>query len=209
MKKGIAILIFLVLIAASAFAEGFSLKAGGGLILDLSFHNGSSSSAADSYEGYSYLKFGGYGFFDATFVEADISIVYYSMTSVTKKRTGYLDDDWSGTAAISFSIMAKLPIGLRSITVFPLIGINYNLVLNFSNTSGMTLVSTGDFNQFGILAGGGFDFFFSRALFLRTEALFTLRFAGGTMKNMASTTPGGDTTLGMGPRVKTGIGYRF
>jgi len=75
----------------------------------------------------------------------------------------------------------------------------------------------GDWSQIGFLAGLGLDLPFSSALFLRAEALFHLRLPSKFMsdlvdKNKATFNNYGgsiDTTFGMGPRVKIGIGYRF
>ena len=127
---------------------------------------------------------------------------------------------------LGFSLLGKYPLNMGRVTVFPLLGINYNLVLSMKDKDGTSIEDSGsgyeasDFSQFGILAGGGLDFPLSGALFFRAEAFFELRFASKVMDDVKTKMatlitmmmPGAvtiDTTLGMGPRFKIGLGYKF
>ena len=78
MKKYLLVLVIFAL-ATGAFAQ-VSLSAGGGLIFDWSFNNGIKN-GGDKL-GMQILSIGGFGFFDATYVEADLYFAY-------GKNTGY------------------------------------------------------------------------------------------------------------------------
>ena len=224
MKKGLFALILLLLVAAGGFAQT-TTSIGGGVLLDWSGNNGLEANfmGAKAYVGYRNLSFGGFIFFDATYVEADVSFAYGMITGVEEDLavgSGMKDifDDASALQ-LCFSIMGKYPINMGSVTVFPLVGINYNYVLSLRDKDGKTIdepgIKSSDFSQFGFLIGGGLDFSFSGNLFLRTEALFQFRLASKIMDDMVDATNyfAGmkvfDTTWGMGPRFKLGFGYRF
>jgi hypothetical protein len=74
-----------------------------------------------------------------------------------------------------------------------------------------------DLSQFGILGGTGMDFGINDKLYLRAEALFQFRFASKYTKDIKDTldplaTVFGGTqknTVGMGPVIKIGVGYKF
>jgi len=218
-KKVLMSLVLLTMVTASAvFAQGISLAAGGGLLLDWSVNNG----IKVEYHGESLsisldnLSFGGFGFFDATYAEADVSFAYGSLTGTEKGRIG--SHSASGTEEkesalqLGFSLLGKYPIKLGGFTIFPLLGFNYNIVLSAWDKNGKP--DDDDLSQFGFLAGAGLDFPFTDALFLRAEALFQLRLAGKSQHDAAedlkkATPYDVNTTLGLGPRIKVGVGYKF
>jgi hypothetical protein len=86
-------LLMATLLAGGAFAQ-FSLSAGGGLLFDYSGNNGISGKVEyydfygggyysfDYYGGFRCMSIGGYGFFDATYVEVDMSFSYGMVTFV-------------------------------------------------------------------------------------------------------------------------------
>ena len=114
------------------------------------------------------------------------------------------------TLQFAFSLLGKYPFRLGSITLFPLIGFDYNIVTS-------ALDGDIDLSQFGFLGGLGLDFNLNDHLFLRGEAMFHLRLASKAMKDFEDIIPilsegiplDTKTTLGVGPRIKLGIGYRF
>jgi len=216
MKRGISVLALLAIVATGAFAQvdftpqGFSMAAGGGLLFDWSGNNGIEnfkSAGLSGYLGFRNLSFGGYGFFDATYAEMDVSLAYGSITYVYD-YPGHKGTESGGSAIqLGFSLLGKYPIGLGGFTLFPLLGADYNLVLSSKDRNGRPEDNPGDASQFGLLVGAGLDFPLSGALFLRGETLFHLRFPSKDMKDTAS--GGASTTLGMGPRIKIGVGYKF
>jgi len=211
MKKSISILALLAIIATGAFAQGFPppMSAGGGLLFDWSFNNGVETkiSGKRAYTGINALSFGGFGFFDATYAEVDVSFAYGLLTLASDADGSKDSKDLGSALQLGFTLLGKYPIGLGGFTLFPLLGADYNLVLSVKNKDGSSESKPGEYSQFGLLAGAGLDFPLTSALYLRGEALFHLRFASKLMTDIASS--GDSTTLGMGPRIKIGVGYKF
>jgi hypothetical protein len=205
MKRSILILALLAIAATGAFAQGFSLATGGGGLFDWSFNNG--VKADSEYVGFRALSFGGFVFFDATYAELDVSFAYGMGTGVIDLTDEKRTEDLGNELQLGFTLLGKFPIGSGRFIFFPLLGADYNLVLSAKDKNGISDDHPGDGSQFGLLGGVGFDLHFTKALFLRTEALFHFRFASKEMKDSAPS--GASTTFGMGPRVKIGVGYRF
>lgn len=210
MKKSIAILILLIFAASGLFAQDFSLRAGGGGLFDWSFKNGVENKDKDFY-GMRNLSLGGFLFFDAAYVEIDACFAFGFLTkespSKSAERAGSL---LQGSA----SILLKYPLDFGRVTFFPLLGANYNMVFASRDADAVKLYdSISDnfkyLNQIGLLGGAGVDVFLKGSFFLRIEALYELRFANKVMKDDADAAPDLYTTLGMGPRVKVGVGYKF
>jgi opacity protein-like surface antigen len=213
MKKSISILALLAIIATGAFAQGFPfpMSAGGGLLLDWSGNNGIDNAklgGKTGYFGYRLLSIGGFGFFDATYAELDVSFAYGSATYVYDFPGTNDNEDGGSALQLGFTLLGKYPIDWNGFTLFPLLGADYNLVLSSKDKNGKPEDNPGDNSQFGILAGAGLDYPLSSALFLRGEALFHLRLPSKDAKDAAKQS-GGDTTFGMGPRIKVGVGYKF
>jgi len=227
MKKSISILALLAIVATGAFAQGFSMAAGGGLLFDWSITGNGYKGTIDaqgllgrpgSYEGIvQNLSFGGFGFFDATYAELDVSFAYGMLKGKTKgEYYGFTLGGVIGDATelqLAFTLLGKYPIGLGGFTLFPLLGADYNMVLSMWDKNA-SYKKTMDNNQFGLLGGVGFDILFSSALFLRAEAMFHLRFPSKLWRDMAATTSAGGyhdfkATYGMGPNIKIGLGYKF
>jgi len=213
MKRGISILALFAIVATGAFAQWFPppMSAGGGLLFDWSFNNGVETNISGSKVsmGLRNLSFGGFGFFDATYAELDVSFAYGLLTMVTDGPGMNGTDDFGSALQLGFSLLGKYPLNLASLpfTLYPLLGVDYNLVLSVKNKDGDSADHPGDLNQFGLLAGAGLDFPLTGALYLKGEVLFHLRFASKLMKDTASS--GDSTTFGMGPRIKIGVGYKF
>jgi len=205
MKKRISILVLLAFVAAGAFAQRVGMSVGGGLLFDYSANNG--VSAADYYAGIRNSSFGGFIFFDATYAEVDVSFARGNLTSVYEKGNNSGTADMGSAMQLGFSLLGKYPVRRGYFTFFPLLGVNYNVVLSGSDPDGNKFDKPGNLSQFGIQGGAGMDYNLTHALYLRGEALFQLRLASKTMNDAAT----GDTstTLGMGPVVKVALGYRF
>ena len=219
MKKSISILILFVMVTAGAFA--FNLSVGGGLLFDLSLNNGTKVDGVNN--SIQNTSFGGFAFFDATYVEIDMSFAYgllkYNYSYDGMSRSG----DYGNIMQLNFGVLGKFPFNLGVITLFPLLGVNYNVALSGKYASGV-LISDGLYyydaggesienpmelmSQLGFLGGAGVDIFLSRSLYLRGEALFQLRLPAKEAREVANSN-GGTATLGMGPRLKFGVGYQF
>ena len=212
MIKKFFILALLAIIATGAFALDISMAAGGGLLFDWSFNNGVEFNTGGQKGSFSMeiLSFGGFGFFDATYAELDVSFAYGSLTGHTEYPGAKKTQDIGSALQLGFTLLGKYPIYMGDFTVFPLLGVGYNMWLSAKDENNRAWDHPGDNSQFGILAGAGLDFPlpFSDALFLRAEALLNLRFASKEI-NDAAKSSSGDTTLGLGPRIKIGVGYMF
>jgi len=205
MKKFIVVTILLALAAGGAFAQ-LSMSAGGGALFDFSTNNGAKDGG--DLEGFRILSFGGYVFFDATYVEADVYFAYGKNTAYQKVGGSSDSEDSGSSTQLGFSLLGKYPIELGSITIFPLLGVNYNMVLVYKYPGGDEFKdSIEKLSQFGILGGIGMDYFITDSLYLRAEGLFHLRFP--TKRWNDSAVDGAKATLGMGPVVKVGLGYKF
>jgi len=215
-KKALLSLVLLAIITTGAFAQGFSLAAaGGGLFLDWSGNNSVKHRRASA--GYNNLSFGAFGFLDATYAELDADFAFGLLSTYYNGDAGHLPG-WgvhggtmvSNMLQLGFTLLGKYPIGLGGFTLFPLFGADYNLVLSIEQKNYGSVEKPMEFSQFGLLAGAGLDFPFSKALLLRGEALFHIRFPNKSLKdNEAILGSGASTTLGMGPRFKVGLGYRL
>jgi outer membrane protein W len=226
MKKSIFVLALLAIVATGAFAQGFSMSAGGGGLFDYSLNNGFKVSidvpgiSGSNVVTVQNLSFGGYGFFDATYAELDVSFAYGRITGKYEASGVFawmsdMDLGVGNALQLGFTLLGKFPIGLGGFTLFPLLGADYNIVLSYKNQNG-NYGKHMDLSQFGLLGGVGFDFPFSKALFLRAEAMFHFRFfdklTNDAIKSF-ETVAGGygslDKKYGMGPRIQIGLGYRF
>jgi len=237
MKKSISLLVLLALVAGGAFAAGFGLSVGGGLIVDYSGGNGYKV----SYDGPAYFasrygetetvkynntSFGFYGFFDATYVEIDIG---YARGSIKPKYQGFSGLS-IGANQLFISLLGKYPIELAKgkFVIFPLLGVSYNRVISAS-VIGFTMDEPGKLSQFGIQGGVGLDFNLTKKLFLRAETLIQVRLpnsymndekddAEKTVKDYNDSYAAGvygkasvdfKKKLGIGPVIKVAVGYKF
>ena len=186
MKKSISILVLLALVASGAFAQAFSLSAGGGVQFDLGVPTSDYLDGVDMF-------IGGHVFFDATYAELGAGVGYYRLT----------DPELYG-AALRFSLLGKYPFDLGGFSLFPLLGIRFSVPLNMSyDGNSVDEFEVGDYVRFGFQVGAGADFPLGRSVFMRTSLLFNLDlFAPGE-------DPFDDGLYSLGPTVKVGVGYRF
>jgi hypothetical protein len=206
-KKVLMGLIFLAIIVTGAFAQGFSLAAGGGALFDYNVGDFLKDSTGRKGE-FKNLSFGGFGFFDATYVELDVNFAY-GLFDANYNFSYSLSATNNSALQLGFTLLGKYPISLGGFALFPLLGADYNRVLSYMQENKYLYAKPGGDSQFGLLAGAGLDFPFSNALFLRAEALFHLRFPSKNVNDGAKLIPGASTGLGFGPRIKIGVGYRL
>jgi len=218
MKRGISILALFAIVATGAFAQWFPppMSAGGGLLFDWSGGNGTKMEALGRSASVDVqnLSFGGFGFFDATYAELDVNFAY-GLVKYNVDMFGPKTTEDANALQLGFTLLGKYPISLAGLpfTFFPLLGVDYNLVLSVDWKDGKSEKNPGDWSQFGLLAGAGLDYPLTSALYLRGEALFHIRFANKAMSDGVDEYKkagiSAETTLGLGPRIKIGVGYRF
>ena len=237
MKNVIALLIIFLCLVTGLSAMDMSL--GGGFHFDMNTGSGLKYEFGNENKyslGYDVMSFGGFLFFDLSYAIIDINFAFGSIGMVCKengKRIDFVDNERQAgnMTQLGFSILGKYPMEMGSITFFPLLGINYNMVLTLKDKNGETQqegddngelvdVNPSTWNQFGILAGIGLDFPFNDNLFLRGQVLFQMRLPTSDRSEMADkwnkyakdigeTGLKATATAGFGPRIQIGIGYKF
>jgi len=169
--------------------------------------------------------FGAWLFADATFAEMSLAFrvgtaVQWSEGTATagggfgsSSTTFATGERNSGSfTAMDISLVGKFPFSLRggSISLFPLLGVGYNIVLStsidgesFSDLTGGKSVS--ELSTFRVHFGAGSDFNISETLFFRATLLGNYRFAPRYFSNFD-----GHTGFGtIGGTVRLGVGIRL
>jgi opacity protein-like surface antigen len=200
----------ITLIAGGAFAQ-IKFSAGGGGLFDFSGNNGYKYDDW-FYYGYRNTSFGGFIFFDVTYAELDVNFAYGSISPVAEIlgiKLTTSDSEKLSAMQLGFSLLGKYPINLGSFTVFPMLGVDYNIVISVKDKDGNKDPNPGYWNQFGFLAGVGGDFNITKSIFIRAEGLFHIRLPNKNMKDAIGDDDDVSATWGMGPRIKIGVGFRF
>jgi hypothetical protein len=219
-KTGLLVLVLAAFAAAGAFAlPEFKISAGAGGYFTSDFGGGVEASMG----GYTmsvktpYAGGGGFAFLDATYAELSLGFFGGGGTSKTEMPAGFGSSeeiDFSITG-LDIGLLGKYPFAVSDkLTVFPLLGITYRVMLSVKEKeSGIEYDDPGDFSALWFKLGGGLDYSFTDALFLRGDLLYGLRLANKMEKDMIDDMdyPGADTKalLGHGLEVKLAIGYRF
>jgi len=216
--------------AGNAFAieaPQFGLSIGGGLDFDGGGIGGMQSDQDSNFRhGVENYGFGAWLFADATFAELSVAFrvgpaVQWSEGTATAGggmfgggvMTFATGERKSGSfTAMDISLVGKFPFSLRggSISLFPLLGAGYNIVLStsiddksFSDITGGKSVS--ELSTFRIHFGVGSDFDISETLFFRAALLGNYRFAPSYFSNFDGHTGFGD----IGGTVQLGVGIRL
>jgi len=221
MKKCSLILILLILfISMGAFAQTFSMSIGVGGLFDWNLNSGVEikTGGATAYDKIHNMSFGGFLFFDATYAEISACFGYGLIANVYDNGVSKGRVQAGSLMQVSAGILLKYPLDLGRITFFPLLGAEYNMVFVSKDKDGNKVPDNvsdtlKNFSQFGLLGGAGIDIFLKKGLFLRVETLYQIRFAGKATRDAADAAAGPGisaySTLGMGPLVKVGVGYKF
>jgi|GEM_PF-922236 len=166
-------------------------------------------------------------FVDAKYIEADVgymtslkgytqSISFSSGLPAVGTETAKDEiDTW-----ISLTALFKYPFKLKNVDVFPLAGFefNYNLSAKDSDGNDLKPAMTDDqkavLNQLWLMAGAGADFKFSKALYLRPEALVGFKFLSQFEKDNIETAEAvagveNSSIIDLKIEVSVAVGYRF
>ncbi|MDR1972663.1 MAG: porin family protein [Treponema sp.] len=205
MKK--ALMALALTVSTTAFAEipAFQLSAGVGALLDLGFAK--ADRAGQEYYSRSTVGFGSYGFLDATFAELDIS--YYAGTSKMTLRRVYSEDKGRFNA-LNIGLLGKFPFDLGRVTLFPLMGIDYQVTLSFIDGSRLNYTdATEYFSALWFKFGAGMDIDVTEKTYFRAELLYGLRLRNKLEKELAGESPQVTMGLGHGPAIRLAAGYKF
>ena len=193
----------------------------------------------DSTQEVNQLNYGFFAFFDATY---GVFSVFYQNGSNTYKETANVSvldnnvnqDGQGWDSALGFSFLGKYPFSLNErLTVFPLLGIDYQISLKqrrtqadgwvYDRTDGLrekdkdnNAYKLEDWNSFWINLGGGLDFMLTGNFFLRGELLYGFRLMTSyetknldMMKALANDPNPKLGGLTSGPSIRIGVGYKF
>jgi opacity protein-like surface antigen len=204
-KKSISLLVLLALTAAASFAQTIDLSAGAGGIFSAGLNGGVSD--GDNKMTLTSLNFGGFAFFDATYAELAVSFTGGPWTYKMDLGSLGSQEVKMSTLALGLSLLGKYPLDLGAVSFFPLLGIDYQLVLSIKDEDGNVADSPGDYSALWIKLGAGVDYPLTDALYLRGELLYGIGLASKADKDMEQ----GDfkANLNHGPTIKIGLGYKF
>jgi len=201
-KKGLFVLIFVVIVTTGVFAQkGFSLSAGiGGLA------NISETKSDDSQYYLAYVNGGGYVFFDATYVELSLGISggpYYITVGEGSSKS---ESDFS-KSDFNIGILGKYPFWItEKFALFPMLGFDYAATFSVKNDDGEEIdePSPSDFSEFWFKIGCGVDFAITPKIYIRFTPLLGFR---------SSTTFETDNDYSLQDAfiftARLGVGYRF
>jgi outer membrane protein W len=157
-------------------------------------------------------------FLDVTYVEISLDFIFGSVkTSHLYSNSWY--DAAMKTTHFGFTLLGKYPFAVGSLTVFPLLGIDYQIFLSGKANSAvhsvdytMTYGREEMFDDFSIAIGAGLDYKLTGALYLRGEFLLNFKLDNKNEAHIRDiTSEYGDefSLFSFGPRVSIGIGYKF
>ena len=176
-------------------AQDFSLSAGGGLTIGNSFYSERSKTSSYSYKR-NELGIGSFGFFDATYAELNVGYKFEFMFG-----DGEGDYEEAIRGSINIGLLGKYPFDMGYFALYPLLGVQYMIVMSYDDD----FEDLSDFNALWIMAGGGGDYLFSDALFLRGQFLWGFKMNNEREKSYSYAS----TYLTHGPSIKIALGYRF
>jgi hypothetical protein len=217
MKKRIfLVLLVLTLAAGGAFAQA-SIGIGGSFSADWDSITTSGSGVTSEY----LMTTSGvdvFAFLDIGFVEVDVGLLFGSQ-KVKATVLGISGEvDGPNVTILTLGLFGKFPINMSGFTLFPMIGIQYDIGLSAKQTiGGVTREAESKdlpdaYNRLWVKAGVGADFNLTDSIFLRPSFLLGLNF--GT-KNLADTvklateTPGTVAFLYSGLDIRVALGLRL
>ena len=219
-RKALLATVLTTFLTGAVFAQS-PLSVGGGILFDMAelgygrtrVSQGTVSPAP--FLSVEQIGFGAWGFLDARFAELSVGF----MGGPTE---WYLENDEEATesgsfAALDFSLLGRFPFSLggANVSVFPLLGVGYNLVLLSRMFGDGYPDSPSHLSSFRIQFGAGGDFGISERAFVRASVLGAWRFAGRYFNDWAREQrerPEVDrahTTGDLGLTVKIGVGLRL
>jgi hypothetical protein len=212
MKKRILLaLVVLMLAAGGAFAQ---MSAGFGVSLPTSWdqYNISGGEYIIGETLITTTGFGLFAFFDATYVEADIGL---SLGSLRGRYNSQLEERQGPSVdTLTLSLYGKYPISMTGFTLFPMLGIQYDIGLRVEqNGNKLEDKYLADYlNRFWIKFGVGFDFNLSDSLYLRPSILYGLNFGTkGLTDTLKSATDAGYTVTNFysGLDIRVALGFKL
>ncbi|MDR3013514.1 MAG: outer membrane beta-barrel protein [Chitinispirillales bacterium] len=250
MRKALVGVVAGVMLGAFSMVSAVELSAGVSGVFGMDFGAGllGISEKWDDEEFSTSVPWTGGGFnvfFDATYAELGVGLTFgggkpklvYNGKDITSEEYGDEELKMSFTA-LNLSLVGKYPIAIaNNMTIFPLAGIEYKMVLSGKTTYGNEeekwdgkTVTYGDefysytyadhkaseFSRFGLKFGAGMDIALNDNMFLRPVVAYNLRFANKISKDeidgweeWADDDDEVKATMGHGLTISVGLGFRF
>jgi len=163
----------------------------------------------------SEFDIGAFIFFDLKYAEVNISAYngfgklrqswsknyYYNNKTVKTENENNTGD--ASALLLDIGILAKYPFNINTISLFPIVGAEYQLWLSARESGSKIPGDLSANNAVWIQAGGGADYTINRSLFLRGELLW------GIKLNSANESNDSFSYFTHGPTAHVGIGYIF
>ena len=217
-KRIFLALLVVTLAAGGAFAQ-IQMSAGLGGNFAVSWDSIKMSQAGFTSEGTLTTPGGGfYAFFDATYVEFDVGMLFG--TQKMKQTIGDISAETDGpnVSYLTLSLYGKYPFDLGGFSLFPMLGIQYDIGLSAKQTvDGTTYEAESEdlpdaLNRLWIKLGVGADFSLSDAIYLRPSLFYGINF--GTKNNNDAVKTYKDagidvTTFYHGLDIRVAVGFRF
>jgi len=220
MKK-IALLLIMASLAQAVFAIDFSAGLGEttGYVSSTQTISGTGFSGTFAASG---VPLGVVAFFDATYAQASVgwqmvagphlntSQTFLGVTNTTSV------DLTAAVGYLSFALYGRYPFKLGSVTISPLLGVEYDLNLVDADSgvdlrAGMTSQQLADLDELWIKAGVSADFLLSPRFFVRPALMIGYKFLSQGESNSISTAPSGSTMsiVNLSAELSVLFGYRI
>jgi len=229
-RRILLVSVLAAIVAGGAFAQ-VRFSAGAGYI-DSGRNMGAmaeESVYSEATINYRKNQLGGFLFLDATYAELSLGLMsgVFSAPGVSTSKS---DNSKSGASAGGFDsvlsmdigLLGRYPIRVAKITVSPLLGVGYNLVLSAKLDTGNDIRwgedryadGAGDYSSIRIMLGAGADFDVTDRIFARAEYMAHYTFAPKAIakvveREVKDATRSKSKSGGIGGTYTFAVGYRF
>jgi hypothetical protein len=220
-KRNLIFAALLLLFAGSIFAQEFSAGVGGHFTADWTTYSLTSDGerllGKSENNNKQFIAGGFYGFFDATYVLANVGLAFGNTNHV--KQDNFSDTQKKGIdyTALKLGLFFKYPFDLGGFTIFPLAGLDSTLVLagkyygdTVDEDAHLLTPSLRSFqynySQYWLKFGVGADFNITDGIYLRPEFLYGFALNNGAVAVLA-VKDGSAATHGLD--VKLSVGFRL
>jgi hypothetical protein len=234
--KRLVLLMAGFMVGTAAFAVDFNIGAGLDFSDALTRVTDSPAGSDDQTANWVVNSFGGFLFFDAAYAELDVS--FSGQSGLFPLGNGYIspNDYPVSTTSIGFALLGKYPIKVGSLTLFPLLGVDYKLVVAAKSRFGDDITDgnrgtnargargvvyyngiyengkLSDFSNLWLKAGFGGDFSLNASWSLRSEYLYGIQLMNTAQTKSFAYNNTGDkkeALLTNGMTFKLAVAYRI
>jgi hypothetical protein len=212
-KKVLVFLVLAVIVAGGVFAQ--SISAGIGGIFGMGFDGVSAEGAGIKVKTSQTLTgFGFYAFADATYVEANVGFLFGGLKTIRTINDYKFDPVKTDATLLTLSAYGKYPIELGFLTLYPMVGVQYDLGLSAKYDGNKVKDDIGDgLNRFWIKFGASADIDISSSLYFRPSFLYGINFGTKNSNDeiKKSNDAGGDAKASFrhGFDIRAAVGFRF